>query len=269
MGITMRRYLIALSAVCIAAFGLGACSSGDPESLTFDVAIEDRSVVGGHTTFEAKQGDSVTFNLTADEAGEFHLHGYDLRAESEAGGQATIALTADATGSFPITMHPGETDAMGMGGHAETIEAPAGMGVALNVHPDSVSGFNVQIVPMAFTFAPEKVNTTHVPGEGHAHLYVDGVKLRRVYGPWGARRGAVVRHARDQRNAEREHARGIRGGRTTYHRRCDRPRRGQRTAGGRGSSRRGRYADRDYRRHAAGSASVGCGGAVPAQFTPR
>ena len=86
MGITMRRYLIALSAVCIAAFGLGACSSGDSESLTFDVAIEDRSVVGGHTTFEAKQGDSVTFNLTADEAGEFHLHGYDLRAESEAGG---------------------------------------------------------------------------------------------------------------------------------------------------------------------------------------
>ena len=190
MGITMRRYLIALSAVCIAAFGLGACSSGDSESLTFDVAIEDRSVVSGHTTFEAKQGDSVTFNLTADEAGEFHLHGYDLRAESEAGGQATIALTADATGSFPITMHPGETDAMGMGdameahGHAETIEAPAGMGVALNVHPDSVSGFNVQIVPTGFTFAPEKVNTTHVPGEGHAHLYVDGVKLRRVYGPW-------------------------------------------------------------------------------------
>ena len=81
----MKRYLIALSAVCIAAFGLGACSGGDPESLTFDVAIEDRSVVGGQTAFEAKQGDSVTFNLTADEAGEFHLHGYDLRAESEAG----------------------------------------------------------------------------------------------------------------------------------------------------------------------------------------
>ena len=180
----MKRYLIALSAVCIAAFGLGACSGGDPESLTFDVAIEDRSVVGGNTTFEAKQGDSVTFNLTADEAGEFHLHGYDLRAESEAGGQATIALTADATGSFPITMHPGETDAMEAHRHAETIEAPAGMGVALNVHPDSVSGFNVQIVPTGFTFAPEKVNTTHVPGEGHAHLYVDGVKLRRVYGPW-------------------------------------------------------------------------------------
>ena len=39
-------------------------------------------------------------------------------------------------------------------------------------------------MPTGFTFAPEKVNTTHVPGEGHAHLYVDGVKLRRVYGPW-------------------------------------------------------------------------------------
>ena len=179
----MRRYLIALSAVCIAAFGLGACSGGDPESLTFDVAIEDRSVVGGQTAFEAKQGDSVTFNLTA--RGSSTCTGTTC-GRSRRRGAGDDRFTADATGSFPITMHPGEMDAMGMGdateahGHAETIEAPAGMGVALNVHPDSVSGFNVQIVPTGFTFAPENVNTAHVPGEGR----VDGVKLRRVYGPW-------------------------------------------------------------------------------------
>ena len=192
----MRRRFIAMSAACGVALGLGACGGGDPESLTFDVAIGDRAIIGSQTEFEAKGGDSVTFNLTADEAAEFHVHGYDLRAESPAGGDATIAFTADATGSFPITVHLGEADAaagedaMGMGdamethGHEEAVEAPPGMGVALNVHPDSVSGFNVQIMPTAFTFAPERVNTAHVPGEGHAHLYIDGVKLRRVYGQW-------------------------------------------------------------------------------------
>ena len=118
------------------------------------------------------------------------MHGYDLRAQSPAGGEATIAFTAEATGSFPITVHLGEADddagedTMETHGHGETVEAPPGMGVALNVHPDSVSGFNIQIVPTAFTFAPERVNTAHLPGEGHAHLYIDGVKLRRVYGEW-------------------------------------------------------------------------------------
>ena len=68
----MRRLFIAMSAACGVALGLGACGGGDPESLTFDVAIEDRAIVGGQTEFEAKGGDSVTFNLTADEAAEFH-----------------------------------------------------------------------------------------------------------------------------------------------------------------------------------------------------
>ena len=186
----MRRRFIAMSAACGVALGLGACGGGDPESLTFDVTIEGRAIAGGQTEFEAKGGDAVTFNLTSDETAEFHLHGYDLRAQSPAGGEATIAFTADATGSFPITVHLGQADAaggedaMGTHEHGETVEAPPGMGVALNVHPDSVSGFNVQIVPTAFTFAPERVNTAHAPGEGHAHLYIDGVKLRRVYGEW-------------------------------------------------------------------------------------
>ena len=186
----MTIRFIAMSAACGVALGLGACGGGGPESLTFDIAIEDRAIVGGQTEFEAKGGDSVTFNLPADEAAEFHVHGYDLRAESQASGEATIAFTADATGSFPITVHLGEADAaagedaMGTHGHEETVEAPTGMGVALNVHPDSVSGFNIQIVPTAFTFAPGRVNTAHMPGEGHAHLYIDGVKLRRVYGEW-------------------------------------------------------------------------------------
>ena len=32
-------------------------------------------------------------------------------------------------------------------------------------------------------WTPDNVDGDHVPGEGHAHIYVDGVKIDRVYGP--------------------------------------------------------------------------------------
>lgn len=63
-------------------------------------------------------------------------------------------------------------------------EAAAAMSVALETELDSVSGVNLRIVADGFAFAPEKVNREHSDGEGHAHVYVDGVKVGRVYTPW-------------------------------------------------------------------------------------
>lgn len=64
---------------------------------------------------------------------------------------------------------------------------PAGDGPAptvdLELWPEE-GGWNLHIVTENFRFAPEHANGAHVPGEGHAHVYVDGVKLNRVYGPW-------------------------------------------------------------------------------------
>jgi hypothetical protein len=56
--------------------------------------------------------------------------------------------------------------------------------VKLYLLKDPMSGWNANIVTENFRFAPENVSENHVPGEGHAHLYVDGVKVNRVYGPW-------------------------------------------------------------------------------------
>lgn len=53
--------------------------------------------------------------------------------------------------------------------------------VQLEVVEDAKSGYNVRIVTSNFTFTPEKVNTQNVIGEGHAHLYVDGEKISRLY----------------------------------------------------------------------------------------
>lgn len=47
---------------------------------------------------------------------------------------------------------------------------------------DNTSGWNLMLETTNFRFAPEAVNGDHVPGEGHAHIYLNGAKLTRLYG---------------------------------------------------------------------------------------
>jgi|GEM_PF-2690409 len=49
---------------------------------------------------------------------------------------------------------------------------------------DAVSGWNLQISTTDFRFTPYNVGGDHVPGEGHAHIYINGEKRARIYGPW-------------------------------------------------------------------------------------
>ncbi len=55
--------------------------------------------------------------------------------------------------------------------------------VSLSVAKDSMSGWNLRISLENFSFAAESVNQAIVANEGHAHLYIDGVKQARLYGP--------------------------------------------------------------------------------------
>ncbi len=57
--------------------------------------------------------------------------------------------------------------------------------VSMTITEDPMSGWNVHVEASDFTFSPEKASTMHTEsGEGHAHLYVDGRKVARLYGPW-------------------------------------------------------------------------------------
>lgn len=72
-------------------------------------------------------------------------------------------------------------------GHHSSLEIPAGVPipqVSLTAMPDPMGGWNLHIETENWTFAPERVNDTSLPTEGHAHLYVNGVKLTRLYGHW-------------------------------------------------------------------------------------
>lgn len=81
-----------------------------------------------------------------------------------------------------------------LGGHTESEEhAHTGIdvseweetpSVSLTLHKDAMAGYNLEVTPKHFTFAPEHVNGAVVEGEGHAHVYINGTKYARLYGPW-------------------------------------------------------------------------------------
>ncbi|MFT6674872.1 MAG: hypothetical protein ACJAVM_001058 [Sulfitobacter sp.] len=56
--------------------------------------------------------------------------------------------------------------------------------VTMVLTPDPMAGYNLHILTRNFAFAPEQASLAHVAGQGHAHVYINGEKLGRVYGPW-------------------------------------------------------------------------------------
>ncbi len=89
---------------------------------------------------------------------------------------------------------PGQTMPHGSAGDEHqhgAVEIPAGYPVptvSLVAHPDSRKGWNLEMQVTNFKLAPEHVNQADATSsgmlEGHAHLYVDGVKVTRLYGNW-------------------------------------------------------------------------------------
>ena len=57
--------------------------------------------------------------------------------------------------------------------------------VKLSVTKDALRGWNLQIATTNFRSAPEKIATkSTATNEGHAHLYINGKKVTRLYGNW-------------------------------------------------------------------------------------
>ncbi|UCC87187.1 MAG: fasciclin domain-containing protein [Anaerolineales bacterium] len=85
-------------------------------------------------------------------------------------------IAADAHTHADGTMHD----------HSDLLEASAGPApfVDLQVIPLDDGGYNVRVQTLNFTFAPHHVGREPAAGEGHAHLYIDGVKIARIYGEW-------------------------------------------------------------------------------------
>ena len=61
------------------------------------------------------------------------------------------------------------------------VDAPT---ATLEITKDPTGGFNVRVLTAGFTWRPEMASMRHVNGEGHAHVYLDGRKIMRIYNQW-------------------------------------------------------------------------------------
>jgi hypothetical protein len=106
-----------------------------------------------------------------------HDHGHDAPGQPEEGDQAAPATDLPHSG--------GHGD---QGGHRHgMLMIPAGQPVpeiTVNLYPDPVAGWNLQVQTANWEFAPAAVNTTSNLTEGHGHLYINGEKVTRIYSEW-------------------------------------------------------------------------------------
>lgn len=81
-------------------------------------------------------------------------------------------------------MDHGSADHARMHGQPIDIAASDAPNLAVRVKPDPMSGHNLYVETDGFAFAPQNASGDNQPGEGHAHVYVNGTKIGRLYGPW-------------------------------------------------------------------------------------
>lgn len=111
-------------------------------------------------------------------------------------GGALIGASVFWTGSELLATTAATTDGMTMpakgggkhAGHAAMMVAvddwAAKPTLDTAIHADPVGGWNLNVKTSNFTFDAAAAGRGNVEGNGHAHVYVNGMKLGRIYGDW-------------------------------------------------------------------------------------
>jgi hypothetical protein len=98
----------------------------------------------------------------------------------------TDALTSQAQENA-LADYPLDLSMTGMHMHDKrNVPADQAPSVSLEVEEDPMmkGHYDLHIQTENFDFAPENVSNDFVMGEGHAHVFVDDVKISRSYGEW-------------------------------------------------------------------------------------
>lgn len=97
----------------LAKLAFGACitlaapqqaMSEEDDARRIEIQIEHRQVVGDQV-IRVTRGERVILIWTTDEAGELHIHGYDIRIAVSPEAPVKLAFSAHATGRFAVTSH--------------------------------------------------------------------------------------------------------------------------------------------------------------------
>ncbi len=94
--------VMALGTLAIVAVACGGGSEPEQRSISLKLAdnvLQPERIVVSHE-------DTVTLEIEAHQAGELHLHGYDITADVEAGQDHEMEFVASLEGRFIMTLHP-------------------------------------------------------------------------------------------------------------------------------------------------------------------
>ena len=75
------------------------------DTTTIDVNIANRATTSTREDLRATQGDTVSLRFTSDEAGDVHLHGYDLTTLVSPDQPGSLTFEATNAGSFGLNFH--------------------------------------------------------------------------------------------------------------------------------------------------------------------
>ena len=99
---------------------------------------------------------------------------------------AAVSVQPDAMVEHDHSMHAGD-DAHDEASHSNLWEHPEGTPAPtldMTLEPDPGGGYVLHLITSNFAFKPSAGGNDAAPGEGHAHLYVNGDKIARLYAPW-------------------------------------------------------------------------------------
>ena len=173
--------------------GQGQTVQTTPHEAVINLPIVNRDTTLTRDDLRVSQGDNVSIHFTSDEPGEIHLHGYDLTAPVSPGGAGELNFVAKTAGAFAINFHVFGSDSMESdqvntdhhhsSGVPSEVASELPVSLTVTAEADADGGIDIHIATAGFRFAPEMVDQPHASGSGHAHIYLDGVKLGRVFQP--------------------------------------------------------------------------------------
>ena len=100
--------VVVVAFVAVAGYLISKSTGGGGQARTIDVTVSGSTMTPG--TWTAKQGDTLTVNVTADKKEEIHLHGYDIGFEVDGGGgKASHTFKADKSGDFDVEIEDTST----------------------------------------------------------------------------------------------------------------------------------------------------------------
>ncbi len=93
-------------------------------------------------------------------------------------------VTFDGHDHLDPALHGADTDHAMM--HDTPIDVPAADApqIMILVTPDPMAGYNLHVTVENFAFSPQNASLDNITGQGHAHIYINGNKLGRLYGAW-------------------------------------------------------------------------------------